>query len=111
MKRMALVMYLLHASVEFRRSLIHNRHTLVGLVLDENEKDYSENQKVDEQVSSGNATITETSELLHLESFIAQMRVLKCREEKDGSSALGDAINNGWPLKEPPGGSPDDHIE
>lgn len=39
-------------------------------------------QGIDEQESSGNATINKTSELVHLENFIAQTKDSKCREEK-----------------------------
>lgn len=87
MKRWAYVMYPVHAVLlKFRAALEHNLvsngHTLVGFLYVQNEEDYCTIQSIDELDCSGNDTIREKSELVHLKNFTAHTTVLNGREEE-----------------------------
>lgn len=87
MKLGAFLMYLVHAMLlnfgaEFRRNLIYNGHTLVGLLRVSYQEDGSLVQGIDGWECSGNAAISNTWKLGPLENYIAPTTVSKGCEEK-----------------------------
>lgn len=52
-------------SAEFKRNLVRNGHTFVGLLSVEYKEDYSTFQRIDEANCSESATIRETWEIVH----------------------------------------------